>query len=218
MGGSGLSDTKSEQGRGKGKCCKGARGVQVAVSGAATQMQKYVMSPSCCLFRSPSISLSLFLSRIFSVALSPLLTALTGRQDVLQQQQQRRQITTTKCIVCKHVTTNNNNVQQTTIATTTSCIVCCLILRSVNDAEISTLFFAISSNSIPPSLSSTPVPLPLLPLSLLCFPIFFCRPFLVYFIYLFYLPRKSRPLSNNNTNNNNEQRQRQCRRDCGVKP
>lgn len=155
---------------------------------------------------------------LFAVALSPLLTALTGRQDVQQQhQQQCRQITTTKCIVCKHVTKNNNNVQQTTITTTTSCIVCCLILRSVNDAEISMLFFAISSNSIPALSYPPPVPLPLLPLFPLVLPNFFCRPFLFYFIYLYYLPRrKSRPLSNNNTNNNNEQRQRQCRRDCGV--
>lgn len=118
---------------------------------------------------------------LFAVALSPLLTALTGRQDVQQQhQQQCRQITTTKCIVCKHVTKNNNNVQQTTITTTTSCIVCCLILRSVNDAEISMLF----SPSLP-----TLSPLSLIhPLSLclffrfsrLCFPIFFVVHF--YFI------------------------------------
>lgn len=155
--------------------------------------------------------LSLSLSRTFSRA---------GRQDVQQQQQQqqqRRQITTTKCIVCKHVTSkNNNNVQQTTATTTRRCIVCWLILRSVNDAEISTLF----SPSLPTPFSlSLPFLCLLLPFSLCCFPIFFCRPFLFYFIYLFYLPRrKSRPLSNNNSNNNNEQRQRQCRRDCGVKP
>lgn len=70
MGGSGLSDTKSEQVRGKGKCCKGAGGVQVAVSGAATQMQKYVMSPSCCLSRFAPLSLSLshFLCRTVSIA------------------------------------------------------------------------------------------------------------------------------------------------------
>lgn len=120
----------------------------------------------------------LSLSCTFSVALS----AFAGRQDV-QQQQQRRQITTTKCIVCKHVTSNNNNnsVQQTTATTTRSCIVCWLILRSVNDAEISTLFFAIFPTLFSLSTLFLCLLLPFLPLLL---PNFFLSSILI----LFYLP------------------------------
>lgn len=141
-------------------------------------MQKYVMSPSCCL----PLSLSLALS------LSRCLLLQAGRQDV-QQQQQRRKITTTKCIVCKHVTSNNNNnsVQQTTATTTRSCIVCCLILRSVNDAEISTLFFAISFNSILPLY---PIPLPPSSLSLCCFPIFLSSIFILFYLPFLFAPQK----------------------------